>query len=356
MKKIKLLGYLMILMSGFMFLQCTSDEPIYVAGEDGINGVDGIDGINGEDGSALVCIECHSDTTREPIHNSYMLSTHAEAATVGYSAYGADCAQCHSNEGYLNYLATGQENEENISNPTPISCGTCHEKHSTFDFENDGHDYALRALNPTTLWIDGATVIDFEGTSNSCIACHQPRNSYAIPGPTGDYTITSKRFGPHHGPHSTMVEGIMGANVTGNVEYPVAGTAAHRTGSSCVSCHMGESTDTSVGLHSWNPSENCTTECHGGGQNIPSEVSGFAADLQTLEDLLLAAGYISSSGYVQGDNGGDAGDSNPLVVPAKVAQAIWNYKTIKEDGTNGLHNPKYAKALLANSIEALEAE
>ena len=38
MKKIKLLSYLVILLSGFLFLQCTSDEPIYVAGDAGADG------------------------------------------------------------------------------------------------------------------------------------------------------------------------------------------------------------------------------------------------------------------------------------------------------------------------------
>ena len=42
MKKIKLLSYLVILLSGFLFLQCTSDEPIYVAGDAGADGINGI--------------------------------------------------------------------------------------------------------------------------------------------------------------------------------------------------------------------------------------------------------------------------------------------------------------------------
>ena len=355
MRKIKLLGYLVILLSGFMFLQCTSDEPIYVAGEDGIDGVDGVDGV---DGSAAACIACHSNANREPIHDSYMLSAHAEGGAVGYAGSRAGCAQCHSNEGYLDFLDTGVEAEENFSNPTPVSCTTCHSNHSTFDFENDGPDYALRATEPFTLFIDDVTVIDFEGTSNSCIGCHQPRNSYDIPGPTGDYTISSKRFGPHHGPHSTMIEGIMGANLAGSTEYPTAGSAAHRSGASCVSCHMGESTDINEGLHSWNPLSTCTTTCHGGGESIPSVVSGFAADLQILKDLLLAQNLINDSGYVLGNDGLEIANdgSNAIVVPAHVAQAIWNYKTLVEDGTNGLHNPNYAKALLANSIEALQQD
>ncbi|MDZ7614220.1 MAG: hypothetical protein U5K51_11365 [Flavobacteriaceae bacterium] len=40
--------------------------------------------------------------------------------------------------------------------------------------------------------------------------------------------------------------------------------------------------------------------------------------------------------------------------PASVAQAVWNYQTLNEDQSNGAHNPGYTKALLKNSIEALQ--
>ena len=33
----------------------------------------------------------------------------------------------------------------------PVSCNTCHDSHRTFDFENDGPDYALRNPDPSDL-------------------------------------------------------------------------------------------------------------------------------------------------------------------------------------------------------------
>ena len=39
---------------------------------------------------------------------------------------------------------------------------------------------------------------------------------------------------------------------------------------------------------------------------------------------------------------------------AEAAQAAWNYMTLYEDQSKGVHNPNYAKALLKNSIEALQ--
>jgi hypothetical protein len=117
---------------------------------------------------------------------------------------------------------------------------------------------------------------------------------------------------------------------------------------------MGESDDMEEGGHTWVPSLNACTTCHDTMTAIPDGIGGFDTDFGTLHDLLLAKGYISESGYVQGAAGGNASSSNPLVVPVKEAQAIWNYKTIEEDKSNGLHNPAYTRALLKNSIEALQ--
>jgi hypothetical protein len=41
-------------------------------------------------------------------------------------------------------------------------------------------------------------------------------------------------------------------------------------------------------------------------------------------------------------------------IPFKTAQALWNYKTVEEDHSHGIHNPKYAKALIKNALEAVQ--
>ena len=59
MKNLKLLGYLMVVASALLCVQCTSDPvpgPAGADGIDGINGIDGVDGVDGVDGSAAVCI------------------------------------------------------------------------------------------------------------------------------------------------------------------------------------------------------------------------------------------------------------------------------------------------------------
>jgi hypothetical protein len=342
MKNLKLIGILMLIASSFMFIQCTSDPIQGPQGIAGVDGVDGVDGTNGTDGvdSTTDCRECHSYENTDPVHASYLLSGHNNGTSY-LRGTSASCAQCHGEEGYLDYVNTGAVNPAGYTTVSPMSCNTCHNEHSTFDFENDGQDYALRMISPVTLVIDNATVLDFGSVSNNCITCHQPRNSYAIPGPTADYEITSSRFGPHHGPQSTVLEGIMGANIAGSATYPTPGSAVHRKGASCNSCHMSESADENTGLHTWVPSEESCTSCHTSG--VPTEAAGFTADMETLHGLLLAKGAITESG-----------STVPGTYPAAVAQAVWNYKTLEEDKSKGIHNPKYVKALLKNSIEAVD--
>ena len=254
----------------------------------------------------------------------------------------------------------------------PVSCNTCHDSHRTFDFENDGPDYALRNPDPSSLVLAPSIILDFGDASNNCITCHQPRNSYPIPAlnAEGTYQVTSTRFGPHHSPQSTMLEGILGAEIPGNEAYDAAGSAGHRTGSSCVQCHMAESEDPELGGHSWTPVDAVCTQCH-----PPLDAaSGVEADLITLLALLNnveGQAVLLEDGSPVFDENGDLipvpgetvtgillpnGRSQYGIFSDVAAMAAWNYKTVEEDQSRGIHNPNYTKALLKNSIQALQNE
>ncbi|RKN82383.1 hypothetical protein [Ulvibacterium marinum] len=374
MKNSKLIGFLVLVISSLLFVQCTSDPIPGPPGADGIDGVNGVDGQDGIDGTAS-CISCHSNAARDIVESSFALSAHGAGGVFSFTGARIDCASCHSTKGHLDFLAFGEVDSVSLSNTSPITCATCHDKHSTFDFENDGEDFALRSIDPVTLVIDETTVVDFGGTSNNCATCHQPRNSYVIPAEngTGQYVVATTRFGPHHGPQTTMLEGIMGANIPGSEGYPGVASAAHRTGASCVSCHMGESTDVNEGLHSWNPTEAACIACHTNG--VPEEMAGFTEGMATLKQLLTEVVGEEYAVDTEGNpvfdvDGNPVGTGVPITglivdVPSpnrsnegifttEQAQAAWNYMTLLEDQSNGIHNPGYSRALLTNSIEALQ--
>jgi hypothetical protein len=351
----------MLLILGILFFSlqgCSHDDYIPVPGPTGADGTNGTNGING----TTTCESCHSNSYRDPIKASYALSVHAVqtmhettnlAKTETFNLTTSDytnrtgCVQCHTSQGYIDklngdVLGTGlgvaEHNPAYPAGKQAISCATCHEKHSSFDFKNDGNDFALRqGFTKVALDVDPTYKMDM-GTSNTCVNCHQPRG---LPPTTGDQKLSS-RFGPHHGPQSTLLEGIQGALIVGSTPYPAPKSAKHRTGSSCVNCHMGKTTDGKNGAHTWHPTPNACTTCHTGG--APASVTGYEADMLTLKGLLVAKGAYNATT--------NAFTSN--TVPIKVAQAAWNFALLQEDRSKGVHNPTYAKALLKNSIEALQ--
>lgn len=386
MKMYRLLSLSGLLISTtFLLFSCTSDPIAGPPGADGQDGIDGVDGVDGQDGTAS-CISCHSNTAREPIFASFALSAHG-SGSVGFAegrggSPGNVCAQCHGEEGFLDLVLNGAADTLGYANPTTIFCTTCHSSHKTFDFENDGPDYALVNDYAQALALDPSITIDFGDASNNCITCHQPRTSYVIPQEdgTGTYDVATTRFGPHHSPQTSVLEGVLGVMISGTEGYPARASAAHRTGSSCVSCHMGESSDPSEGLHSWQPTEAACIQCHPNG--APDEMAGYTADMATLKSLLEnvvgqaveldaegdpvfdADGNLIPTGEtvtgliidLDGPFGPDPDRSNYGIFTTIQAQAAWNYKTLLEDQSRGIHNPAYSRALLTNSIEALQNE
>ncbi len=187
--------------------------------------------------------------------------------------------------------------------------------------------------------ITDGTVIDYGDGSNTCINCHQPRRTGPTDDGAGMFRVTSSHWGPHHGPQSTLLEGIQGMLIAGTEAYPGVASAAHRTGSTCVSCHMGEPTDSSNGLHTWVPTENACITCHPNGSPSKSFLDG---DMATLAGLLETVGIVHE------------GHPVPGTYTLQEAEAAWNYLFILEDASKGVHNPTYAKALIKNSIQALQ--
>jgi len=426
MKNLKLIGFLIAMASSLMFIQCTTDTVVGPAGADGTNGVNGINGINGVDGvdgvGTASCIECHSDTHRAPINDAYALSGHATGTSWARGKSGG-CAQCHNNQGFIDYTS-GQflgsdgypsANTAGYAVSEAITCSGCHSDHRSFDFDVDGNDYAVRTLAAVPLMIDRDYVIDIKndsdpmGKSNTCVVCHQPRRNIADANDMDELFQSSGHWGPHHGPQGTFLEGLGGAEIAGSTPYEAPGSMRHRTGSSCVACHMGEDADgnPNPGGHEWLSNENTCLECHSSIKtvtNFDENVAALEALLEEAEGweyrysvvrdvdgaiVLDADGdiqFLDAAGNVLDKELDDVEDlyvieedlnGDPIkdvVVgivhdghaylgsygfgvnwPYETAQAAWNYILItQEDMSKGVHNPAYATALLQNSIEALQ--
>jgi hypothetical protein len=285
----------------------------------------------------LTCTECHNDTaiiTGKKV--AWESSVHGSGTAAAYAGGRGGCAACHSGAAFSEMVAAGETPAtwEGVSaDVTHQDCRTCHQVHTTYT----GDDWALETdADVAMIAFEGVT---FEGgTGNLCGTCHQPRSEVAEADADGNIEITSTHWGPHHGPQTAMLLGIGGA---GDVEGKAAGhyTLVENT---CVSCHLGENDN-----HGFLPSVGACTECHADIEDF--DVNGTQTE---VEELIAELGELLEA---NGLYDLEAGHPNVGVYPAAQAQATWNYIYIAvEDGSNGVHNPAYTKALLEASIAVFE--
>ena len=357
MKRFKLSHIFMLLMLALAIVAgCTKEGPAGLAGTNGTDGTDGVDG-------NASCIQCHTLAKKEAVTAKYEMSTHFNSNMMynGQTVYQfasegpshRDCAGCHSEQGFVEWQYTGEliyADTTGLQNAWPVSCVACHDMHSTLDFENDGIDYALRTTDPVELIMysqmepSQSVVLDMGRNSNLCVNCHQPRMAGPdITSAADSFYIPGIYWGPHHGPHSTTLEGI-GAFEVGE-DYPEAGSSAHRTVSSCISCHMHNATaitDEQVGGHTWHTPISACTGCHEDAtdfnyNNIQNDVADLMAQ---LKQKFIDNGMwnTSTDNIIEG------------TYTLNQAGAYYNYLWISDDRSGGIHNPAYIKTLLINSI------
>lgn len=333
---------------------CEGDQgPIGPAGPEGAVGPQGPVGPQGE--GTQNCVMCHGSS--QLITAKQYQWEHSVHATGGNNNRNqTTCAICHTSQGFRERIAAGTDvTAAAIEDPLPINCYTCHQIHTTYT----DADWALTQSQPVTVWVGGQT-LDF-GKANLCISCHQSRKyTPALPDPAtgGTVNIQTTRYGPHYGPQGVMLPGLNGYEVAGPVAYENSAHTlllANNTQNACITCHMGYNSSANSGGHTFRSiSEEgvlntaACVACHPVAADLTALVDDrqaqIDAKLAELEALLVARGLYNHDieQNVKGDyEGHEAG-------------ALFNYKFVKEDRSRGIHNFKYANALLANSIAALQ--
>jgi hypothetical protein len=350
MKRILLLFTLGV---ALIMASCTKEGPQGKAGKDGTNGAPGADGADGVDAS-ITCGECHElsdDLTA--IMAQFEHSKHYETTTA-FEGNRSTCSPCHTSQGFRSCVTTGFFNAEAYEDPAPINCRTCHKIHETYTAE----DWNFRTTSPVRSRNDSTNTTWDMGTANTCINCHQARVISPMPNlaSTDSLKVPNTRFGPHHGPQANLFAGIGKSScveIPGSMSYLNSSHTTLMT-DACVTCHMGAPVGTLTGGHSvnmYNEEEgyalNACTACHtaADAQALITNSQTEIADLMSqVQAKLVEKGLIKSDGVtlVTGKN----------FTQVQVA-ALLNYKTIEEDKSMGVHNFKYSKALLSNSLEAL---
>jgi hypothetical protein len=210
-----------------------------------------------------------------------------------------------------------------------------------------------------------SSFVTLYGIGNTCGRCHQARvpNPYLDPAnfqsTTDSLLPSSFRYGTHYG---------VAANIFGDGGYEFPGTmayqnSAHCTQADCGDCHMAESSDTLYGGHTWrvkdaNGNENVAacTKCHAGATSfdIEGKQTEIAALIQELGNKIY-----DTWGLLEKDNEGNftgyiwSSSTTKYNISYKQAACVINFQLALRDKSNGVHNYKYTKALLRNTIDAI---
>jgi hypothetical protein len=321
------------------------------------------------------CFSCHDSPWRYPVPDQYKHSVHSVAVWSSSFAQTAssqnnnlgNCIRCHDGAGFVNYSKGRTTNTTGMvqADHQPLTCATCHDPHG------NANAFSLRSVpaGSDTLANKFSTT-GLGGTAQICFNCHKARGSADATLPT----TLSSRWGPHHSPQTDV---LFAQNVLNfdAVAYP---TSTHRYAvtNACVDCHMQATPDTSdhvnrdfVGGHSWNMS-NATSgfdnvkvciNCHGPITSFDDikatadyDGNGLIESVQTEVKGLIT---LLKNTLPHTGTGATAAVSTSLISKSadsvKMKKAYWNMQMIENDGSYGVHNSKFAVAVLQKSIKAL---
>ncbi|MCX7908994.1 MAG: hypothetical protein N2560_05695 [Ignavibacteria bacterium] len=336
-------------------------------GPEGPAGPPGKDGKDGAPGTA-VCGVCHESSSfllakQLQFHNSLHFTGEAFA-----TANRTTCATCHTHEGFRESLTTNLDTAlAPIPHPTGVNCRTCHNIHTKYDTT----DYALTYTAPVKFRHGGQTV-DF-GTGNLCAKCHQARIVSPMPAVGGDsITISNFRWGPHYSMNANILAGVGGYEIQGPNPYPTSNPHKTQIKDGCISCHMARPYGTFAGGHTFKMTYesggqefehvvSCAqSNCHPGATkfDIDGKVKEIKDLISQLRQKLIDKGLLDVSRNTTGNDVLNEYIMLPGNKPKKFssleAGAVLNYLLVAKDRSYGIHNYKYTKALLVNTLNALQ--
>lgn len=303
------------------------------------------------------CAQCHDEIPYYNQAREWDLSGHAVATRYPTGENRGSCVPCHSGIGFID---TMDEKEDVRTDYEAIVCAACHDPHHA---DNPGQ---LRTLADVTL--QNGEVITMGGTGKLCLNCHKGRRdaeSYV----QGN---VSSHFGPHHSVQADMFTG------TNAIEYgKVEGTpSAHMYAieNSCAGCHMQSLSDDDPALYEagahtfkmvWDggtPEDHADdvdmvgvcTDCHGPMEDFHLVRADYNYDgvyepiQEEVEHLLHTLGML-----LPPIGSPEAAPDPDYPYTDAQKKALYNYLCVEEDGSHGMHNPRYMTAILKASIEDL---
>lgn len=315
-----------------------------------------------KDISATICGKCHTGshqpTFEQWSESGHALVTESPATSFGNGTSLNNCGTCHS--GDFRYLAVyeGQTVQDNYlqgktrEQMNGITCAICHDPHQrtgNAPFADSGRDYQLR-FREVAYPVPSNTVEDATNKErfNICGQCHHSRGR----------TWADTTRGPHHSLQANVYVGEMPVPAD-TLPLVLSMNSPHSlVQEQCATCHMYRKDFQSeiapaISGHTFAVSyEGCTgSGCHPSADNAQalklSLENSVKARLQAIYNRLgpPATWEYSSSG---GPN-----SAGQAALDNRIKQVRFLYYYSLYDGSYGIHNPDYVKAMLTKAEDLL---
>jgi hypothetical protein len=180
------------------------------------------------------------------------------------------------------------------------------------------------------------------------------------------FNITSTHYGVHYGTQTNIFTSKLDPLFEFGVT--IASTFGPHDNVSCVGCHMGFGVDGFVLppsppdgelSHTYEPAVEVCATCHEADFNYGDVQEDVAEALDGLGACLEAEGVIeiANEGALLADHGGFEGPEYHPVTgmhPEPYVAAYLVYNALVEDGSFGVHQPRYAPRLADAALEFME--
>ncbi|MDP2660394.1 MAG: hypothetical protein Q8R28_06670, partial [Dehalococcoidia bacterium] len=332
-----------------------------------------------------VCGQCH------PQPQQWQYAKHTVIA-ADHMANNAGCAKCHTGQGFVEQMVRGEASvlpdgatptkPANVPSPeqqSGITCATCHDPHSPTVPSADGSyvkSNQLRVHGKVTApmgWSADA------GEAATCVSCHADNRT---PQNLKDFVAGTRTRGTHE---NTQADVFYGKGIYDYDGKLTTTNSFHTTlKDACVTCHMAPNPTVgpgpdgqlgtrddekalSVGGHSWNMAAEWN------GKTVENTAACATCHANTTTFDRPAAGDYDGNGKVEGiqtevkglmaklaallpkDDAGKVLNYPVDTTNSTEAQrkAIWNYKVIEIDASNGVHNTAFTVQVLQKTYKEL---
>ncbi len=316
------------------------------------------------------CLQCHDAPPHHTKGTQWTESKHAEWEVGKLDANRTSCFPCHSGSAFAKWVDAGKPSSvssyaDNSDIAEPLTCAGCHDPHSA------ANPHQLRTVHQDSL-MNGYQLpssSEVGGMGQLCMNCHRSRYSVAarVKPNVPPYYGFVNHYGPHGNPQADM---YWGQNAWQFGDSTLTGLMTHQgVPDACVTCHM-TNFDGSMGDHTWAMQDSlgndkvaaCKT-CHGQGvssfEDIMAsfdydrngKIEGAMTEVQGLLDRLKA--QIAAEGGIDSVTGEptlDTKDSLKVKNNAALIEQIYDYTFVKNDGSTGAHNTKYAVSILQKAL------